>query len=281
MLSSITRTGGPTVPSSVLASAAALGAVTPLPGATANRGLVLRIGDAVLRPAAPCWRATHALLGHLAAAGFDGAPRALAVSADTELLTYIEGEAAVPPLRGDMLTDEALVSVAGLLRRYHGAAASFDPSGYRWPRPIPRRFRTGLVSHNDVHPANVVFRGGRAVALIDFDLAGPGSAVWDIAAAARSWAPLFDEQDITDCRQGRALERFRIFLDACELPPAERRRVAEALIANHDWTYAIVTEAAAAGHQGFADHWDQVAAPVGRARRWCRRHQRDLLAAAR
>jgi len=270
----------PALPSLALARPVTLGAATPLPGATANRGRVLRVGDTVQRPAAPCWQATHALLAHLAAAGFDGAPRALAVNGGTETLTYIEGQAAVPPLRGDMLTDAALVSVADLLRRYHRAAASFDPSGYRWPRPIPRRFRGGLVSHNDVHPANVVFRGGRAVALIDFDLAGPGSAVWDIAAAARSWAPLFDEQDITDRRQGRALERFRIFLDACELARAERRRVAEALVPNHDWTYAIVTEAAAAGHQGFADHWNQVAAPVGRARRWCRRHQRDLLAAA-
>ena len=85
-----------------------------------------------------------------------------------------------------MLTDEALVSVADLLRRYHRAAASFDPSGYAWPRPVPARYRTGLVSHNDVYPANVVFRDGRAVALIDFDLAGPGSAAWDFAAAARS-----------------------------------------------------------------------------------------------
>jgi Ser/Thr protein kinase RdoA (MazF antagonist) len=68
------------------------------------------------------------------------------------------------------------VSVADLLRRYHLAAASFDPAGYQWPRPIPARFRTGLVSHNDVHPANVVFRDGQAIGLIDFDWAGPGSA---------------------------------------------------------------------------------------------------------
>ena len=273
-------TGRPAVPSPALASPVTLRAATPLPGATANRGLVLRVGDTVQRPAAPCWRATHALLAHLAAAGFDGAPRALAVNQGTETLTYIEGQAAVLPVPAALLTDAALVSVAQLLRRYHRAAASFDPAGYRWPRPIPARFRTGLVSHNDVHPANLVFREGRAVALIDFDLAGPGSAVWDVAAAARSWAPLYDEQDITDSRQGRALERFRIFLDACELPLAERRRVAEALLPNHDWTYAIVTEAAAAGHRGFADHWDQVAGTAARARRWCRRHQRDLLTAA-
>ena len=251
-----------------------------LPGGTANRGLVIRVGDTVLRPAAPCRRATHALLAHLSLAGFDGAPRVLAVGTATEMLTYIGGQAAVPPLPADTLTDAALVSVAELLRRYHLAAASFDPAGYRWPRPIPARFRTGLVSHNDVHPANLVFRDGRAVALIDFDLAGPGCAAWDFAAAARSWAPLQDDQDIADCRQGRALERFRIFVHASGLTRAERRHVAEMVVANHDWTYAIVTEAAAAGHQGFADHWRMVAEPAARARRWCQRHQRDLLAAA-
>jgi hypothetical protein len=56
--------------------------------------------------------------------------------------------------------------------------------------------------------------------------------------------------------------------------------VAEAVVANHDWTYAIVAEAAAAGHEGFADQWRSVAQQVGRARRWCQRHRRDLLAAA-
>ncbi len=259
------------------------GAYSPhaLLGGTANRGLVIRVGDTVLRPAAPCRPATHALLDHLSAAGFDGAPRVLAAGPVTETLTYIDGHAAVPPLADATLTDTALVSVADLLRRYHLAVASFDPAGYQWPRPIPARFRTGLVSHNDVHPANLVFRDGRAVALIDFDLAGPGSAIWDFAAAARYWAPLQDDQDIADSRHGRALERFRIFLHAGGLRRAERRRVAEAVVANHDWTYAIVTEAAAAGHQGFADHWRMVAEPTARARRWCQRHQRDLLAAAR
>lgn len=235
----------------------------------------------MLRPAAPCWRATHALLAHLSAVGFGGAPRVLAVNATTEVLSYIDGQAAVPPLPADTLTDDALVSVAELLRGYHAAAASFDAAGHRWPRPIPAHFRTSLVSHNDVHPANIVFRDGRAAGLIDFDLAGPGSAVWDVASAARNWAPLQDDQDIADCRQGRALERFQIFLYACGLTRAERRQVAEAIVPNHDWTYAIVTEAAAAGHRGFADHWRVIAEPTARARRWCQRHRSDLLAAAR
>lgn len=256
------------------------GAGQPLSGGTANRGLVVRVGDTVVRPVAPCRRATHALLGHLSAVGFDGAPRVLAVGPATETLTYIEGTAAVPPLPADMLTDAALASVADLLRRYHRAAASFDPAGYSWPRPVPARYRTGLVSHNDVHPANLVFRGGRAVALIDFDLAGPGSAAWDFAAAARSLVPLQDEADVTDSRRGRAVARFRLFLEASGLSRAGRRGVAEAVLANHDWTYAIVAEAAAAGHAAFADQWRAVAAPAARARRWCQLHRRELLAAA-
>jgi len=253
----------------------------PLPGGTANRGLVVRVGDTVRRPTAPCRQATHALLDHLARVGFDGAPRVLSTGPATETLSYIEGRAAVPPLAPETLTDEALASVADLLRRYHQAAASFDPGGYDWPRPVPARYRTGLVSHNDVYPANLVFRGGRAVALIDFDLAGPGSAVWDFAAAARSLVPLLDEADVADARRGRAFERFAILLAASGLSRADRRRVAGAVLANHDWTYAIVTEAAAAGHQGFADHWHAVAPTAARARRWCQRHRRDLLAAAR
>jgi hypothetical protein len=254
---------------------------TLLAGGTANRGLVVRVGGTVLRPAAPCRPATHALLAHLSAAGFEGAPRVLTAGAAMEVLTYIDGQAAVPPLAGDVLTDAALVSVADLLRRYHLAAASFDPDGYRWPRPVPSRFRTRLVSHNDVHPANLIFRGGRAVALIDFDLAGPGCAAWDFAAAARTWAPLRDERDITDSRQGRVLERFRILLDASGLPRPGRRQVVEAILANHDWTYAIVAEAAAAGHPGFAAQWRVEMMMIARARRWCQRHRRDLLAAAR
>jgi hypothetical protein len=37
----------------------------PLSGGTANRGLVIRVGDTVQRPTAPCWPATHALLAHM------------------------------------------------------------------------------------------------------------------------------------------------------------------------------------------------------------------------
>jgi aminoglycoside phosphotransferase (APT) family kinase protein len=120
---------------------------------------------------------------------------------------------------------------------------------------VPAEFRAGLLSHNDPNLDNVIFSGGRAVALIDFDLAGPGSAAWDVACAARLWAPLRDERDAPAVVRGRALERLRTFVDAYGAPPSERTRIVDAVIHTHDWAYEIVRAAVARGHRPFRHHW--------------------------
>ena len=252
----------------------------PLPGGIANQGLVHRVGDTVHRPRRPTSPATHALLRHLAGVGFDGAPRFLGVDPQgREVLSYIPGEAVVPPYPGWALTDAAIVSVAALLRRYHQAVSSFDPTPHTWPESPPPEFCTGLVSHNDPNLDNVVFRDGEAVALIDFDLASPGSRLWDVAAAARLWAPLRPDGDIADARRGRALGRFRLFVDAYGLDRRDPDRIVAAVLANHDWLYGVVKRGAEDGNPGFAEYWRGAAARAGRTRRWYVRN-RDLLRAA-
>ena len=232
------------------------GPEVPLHGGTTNAGLVTRVDDTVRRPWRPTSPATHALLEHLERVGFDGAPRFLGVDdRGREVLSYIEGEAAIEPTPDWALTDDALVSVAELLRRYHEAAASFDPSGHDWPPAVPAAFRDGLVSHNDPNLDNVIFNGGRAVALIDFDLAGPGTAEWDVACAARLWAPLRDPRDAPEELRGRELERLRRFADAYGLTADERVRVVEAMPHAHDWCYDIVRTAVAGGHATFGGMW--------------------------
>jgi hypothetical protein len=250
-------------------------------GGIANQGQVYRVGDTVRRPQRTTSAATHALLQHLADVGFDGAPRFLGVdSLGREVLSYIPGEAVILPYPSWALTDEALVSVARLLRRYHEAVSTFDPEPYAWPLPAPAMFSTGLVSHNDPNLDNVVFRQGRAVALIDFDLASPGSALWDVAAAARLWAPLRADDDISDARRGQALARFRRFVDAYGLVGTDRQRVVEAVTQNLEWCYEIVRRGAEIGHFGFTEYWTQVARErVVRTRQWYREKD-DLLRAA-
>ncbi|WP_246078353.1 phosphotransferase [Modestobacter excelsi] len=226
-----------------------------LVGGTANRGRVVRIGDTVRRPLRPTSPATSALLDHLAAVGFDGAPRYLGVDDEgREVLSYVRGTAVTPPYPAWALTDDALTSVAHLLRDYHRAVSSFDPGPHAWPASPPPPFAGGLVSHNDVNLDNVVFRGQRAVALIDFDLASPGSRVWDVACAARLWTPLRPDRHIDDARRGQVLRRLRLFVDSYGLGDADRRRLVAAVRENHEWCYDVIGTAAADGHAGFSEY---------------------------
>ncbi|NUW02490.1 phosphotransferase [Streptomyces sp. CAI 127] len=168
-----------------------------LSGGLATAGAVLRRGDTVDRPAPPHVALLHAHLRALREQGFDGVPVPLGVSASghREQLSYVPGEVVVTPYPDRTWTDHALRSVGALLRRMHGAAAGvpFDRAA-GWPAdladPEGATAPGAVVCHNDACLENVVFRDGRAAALIDFDLAAPGRPVWDVAMAARYWVPM-------------------------------------------------------------------------------------------
>jgi hypothetical protein len=247
-------------------------------GGFTNAGRVSRVRDSVRRPWRATSPATRALLDHLERVGFDGAPRFLGVDdCGREILSYIPGDAAIEPYQDWALTDEALVSVAALLRRYHDAVASFDATGHRWPQPVPVAFRGGVISHNDPNLDNVIFAGGRAVALIDFDLASPGSAVWDVACAARLWAPLRDERDVPEQLRGRSLSRLHTFVDAYGLSQRERARVVEALVHTHEWCYRVVRTAVVGGHAALGQMWREGGEQrAERTRQWIDSHGAEL-----
>ena len=238
----------------------------PLLGGTANRGQVHRVGDTVRRPLRPSATGVHALLRHLEEVGFDGAPRVLGIDGEgREVLSYVPGDAVIAPAPAWGLTESALRSVGELLRRFHDAAASFDPSPYSWPHRPPPPHDTGGMLHNDPNLDNFVFRDGRAVALIDFDLAAPGAPLWDVAATVRLWAPLRSPSDVDDVRRERAVARTRILVDAYGLDEAGRVGLVDAVRASHDWMCDVVADGAAEGVPGFAAYWGPDAA--ARARR--------------
>lgn len=258
-------------------------AEVPLHGGTANRGQVHRVGDTVRRPLRPTSAATHALLRYLEDVGFDGAPRILGIDgADREVLSYVPGHAVTAPAPGWGLTDAALRSVGELMRRFHEAVAGFDPAPHVWSPTPPAPFHTGGMTHNDPNLDNVVFRDGRAVALIDFDLAAPGPPLWDVAATARLWAPLRAPSDVDDVRRGHSLRRLRILVDAYGLDDAGRRDVAAAVLDNHDWMSELVRDGARRGVPGFAAYWTPAnAARALRTRLWLTRNAGAIVDALR
>lgn len=197
-----------------------------LVGGMVNVGAVFRHGDLVERPAPPTARALHAHLLALEEHGFDAAPRPVDLTANgREQLTFIPGEVALPPFPRWVMTETALRSVGNLLRRLHDASSAIavDACG-EWPRSLADPAGGTMLCHNDVCPENVVFRDGRAAALIDFDMAAPGRAVWDVAMTARYWVPMLDPTSAAAFYPTGldAPTRLRILADSYGLSPQDR-----------------------------------------------------------
>ncbi len=157
---------------------------TELTGGDVN--VVVRAGDTVRRPTGPWSPAVHALLRHFEAAGFDGAPRFLGVDEQgREILSHVGGKPGLAPVPA---ADEVVGALGALIRRMHDAQAGFVPppadAAWVFPGEGP------LICFNDFFPPNVIFRDRRPVAVIDWDLACPGTSADDVAAAASWWAPL-------------------------------------------------------------------------------------------
>ncbi|MGV9353589.1 phosphotransferase [Streptomyces misionensis] len=195
-------------------------------GGMANAGAVFRRGALVDRPAPRNARALHAYLLALRGHGFDAAPAPAGLAADSrEQLTFLPGDVALPPFPDWAITRSALASVGRLLRRLHetSAAVRVDP-GAEWPRDLADPEGGTMLCHNDVCPENVVFRDGRAAALIDFDLAAPGRALWDVAMTARYWVPMLDPQSAAAFYPSGldAPTRLRILADSYGLSPRDR-----------------------------------------------------------
>ncbi|MFI8433586.1 phosphotransferase enzyme family protein [Streptomyces sp. NPDC079020] len=229
-----------------------------MPGGMANAGAVVRHGDIVERPAPPHAAALHAHLVALAAQGFDGVPVPLGItgSGRRERLSYVPGDVAVPPHPPWAWTDDALRSVGGLLRRLHSASAGLPlDAAAGWSAELADPQGAGaagaLLCHNDVCLENVVFRDGRAAALIDFDHAAPGRPLWDVAMAARYWVPMSGRDGLDRAH------RLRVLADGYGLERADRaalpgvieeatgvcRAFVERRVASGDPTYAKALDA--------------------------------------
>ncbi len=269
--------------------------VVELPKGDVTEGVV-RIGGTVRRPHQPTSAAVAGYLDHLERAGFDGAPRYLGRDAQgRDVLTYLEGSVAGDPPEPWATSGDLLVSVARLLRRLHDASAGYladagfaAPYGGVWHRSLVRVEVPGdappppeLISHNDVTPQNVVVRDGRAVGLVDFDMAGPATPLLDVAGTAMWWVPLRHPDDLAP--HWRLLDvpgRLRRFVDAYGLDAAGREGFVELSIDRAGVSRHRMRAAAEQLGGGWARMWEQgVGDAIARREQWLRTHAATLTAA--
>ena len=185
----------------------------PLIGGNMNDAT--RVGSTVRRRAGPWTPAVHGLLRFLEKAGFE-APRVRGMDEQgREVLEYVEGDVhpGWPDPAPDWVTDdERLAEGARHLRRYHDLVQRFDPPARaRWRLVAPTV--PEIICHNDWAPWNALFRDRHLAVMLDWDMAGPGTRLWDLTNSAYSWVPLFER------RTGRLdveeqARRLRLFCDA-------------------------------------------------------------------
>jgi hypothetical protein len=244
-----------------------------LQGGVANAGTVVRTGDYVLRPSNRHTPTIHRFLGFIPGAGFDGASHPVGVDADgRERLRFIDGDVPLVPYPDWAQTDEALGSIARLMRRFHDAARGFVPQADdTWSSEMADPAGGSLVCHNDVCLENVVFREGEAVGLLDFDFAAPGRPVYDLACFARMCVPIDDDSCIRFGWQPADLPaRLRLVADEYGLVADERCELVSAL---HDTIVRggeFLRRRVEAGDENFIDMWNSMGgmARFDRRRAW-------------
>jgi hypothetical protein len=235
----------------------------------------VRVGETVRRPAGTGRPGVTALLQHLEAVGFDGAPRHLGWDEQgREVLTWIAGDVPLPPYPDWAMTEQALADLGAVIRRFHEATASFvapREAGWAtdWADPAGRdledadgqgegRFSPGrlVVCHNDLYPENVVFEHGRVVALIDFAMAAPGRPLWDLAIAAELWCPLGDpsrRDQHPSTLDG--VVRFGILARAYGLEAERADELLDVIIEERAHSHANIRAEVAAGNESWIRDW--------------------------
>lgn len=151
------------------------------------RNRVLRTNDVVQR--GPMSAYSVQLLRFLAEREWRYAPRVVSADESCSVVSFVDGEAALSwDAQRRIGEPTALVAVATMVRELHDLTAG-----------TPLATGAEVACHNDLDPRNTIYRWDAGpvvpVAFIDWDLAGPGARVHDLAHVCWTFSGLRLEAD--------------------------------------------------------------------------------------
>lgn len=169
------------------------------------------------RSQGPWSHSVHSLLAYLEDVGFEPAPRYLGIDTEgREMLSLIEGTTCFRPWVPALREEAGLASLARVLRQYHDAVGGFRPDSETWNFE-QRSLRPGeVIRHGDVGPWNTIWRDGQPVGLVDWDQAGPGRPIDDVAQLAWYGVPLRDDDHCDECGFESPPDRKRRLVVLCQ-----------------------------------------------------------------
>ena len=212
---------------------------------------VVRLGDTVRRPAMPWSSSVDALLVHFREVGFEGAPRALGYDeTGRQVLSFIKGFVDPDPFDLDV---SRITEVGRLIRRLHDASSTFiPPADAIWNVAIAPD-REDLICHHDLAPWNLV-RSPTQLTFIDWDSAGPGSRLWDLAYAAHGFVPLSPDVSISD---EIASQRLAALVEGYGLNQEERTHLVDMLGSRIRSMYELLRNGHETGVQPWSRLWNE------------------------
>lgn len=177
-----------------------------LPG---GMGGATRVGRTVRRTTGPWTPAVHELLTYLHDNGLGAIPKLHGMSDDgREVLEYVEGRGV--SVDAETVLDNVLEEAVVWLRDFHDIVEGFRPEGQRRWRGGEATLDEGqIICHNDPGAYNWIIQSGHFVAMIDWDMAGPGRAIDDLAFLAWTAIPLYREIPVE-----QVARRLDILVDA-------------------------------------------------------------------
>ena len=223
---------------------------------------VVKLGNTVRKPGGKATPAVEAVLAHLHAAGFSGAPQSLGRDeAGRQVLEYVPG-----PLwsKENQSTTAHLRRVGRLIRELHNALSLFQPAAaVTWDALTPAD-GDDLICHNDLAPWNLICSGERWV-FIDWDNAAPGTRLWDLAWAAISFPPVEP-----GCNLLAAATKIRALVDGYNLQSAQYPRLLQLMVRRSRAASDLLIDGARTGQQPWArlhaeghdDYWGPVSSYI-------------------
>ncbi|MFN8493333.1 MAG: aminoglycoside phosphotransferase family protein [Caldilineaceae bacterium] len=247
----------------------------PLSGGNVN-ARVVRIGNTVRRNLTATSPTAHRLLLHLEAKGFKGSPRFLGIDEKhREVTTFIEGATGIPATIWQH--DTAVIAAANLLRQYHDATVDFVPTNETaWAYVYPDTAKHEVLCHNDFAPYNFIYTTDVPIAVVDFDLAGPGPRLRDVAYAVYWMTPMSfnsgDQIAFAEADMKAGSRRLKLFCAVYGLSPDTKLldMIDEVLAFMGDEEkmrqVVGVTAAAKLKQEGHLEHWQRERASYQRQR---------------
>lgn len=117
-----------------------------------------------------------------------------------------------------------------------------------------------LIAHHDLAPWNLVV--GDQWVFIDWDMAAPGSRLWDLAYALHGFVPLSANPAL---QRADDADRVRLFVDAYGLDDAQRHGLLPLLARRTRTVHDFLAGQAARGIEPWATHWREGHGEVWRA----------------